>query len=420
MWLRLFIFTMVLQSLLMAADGDLDTSFGVDGIVITDLGSVADYANSVAIQSDGKIIAAGQNYDSSIHKYDFALVRYDTNGTPDTSFGTDGIVITSLGIGNDKAKSVAIQNDGKIVVVGENNDDFGVVRYNTDGSPDSSFGLDGIVTTPVGANSDYANSVAIQSDGKIVVAGYIYDSSYVFALVRYDTNGTLDTTFGNEGKVITHMGGTYSFARSVAIQNNGKIVLGGNNSDGLALARYNTDGILDATFGDEGKVIGDSGSAQSVTLQNDGKIVAAGTTRFDGSLHFILVRYDTNGTPDTTFGDEGTVITSMVEGYDDIAKSVAIQSNGKIVVAGYSKTPSGLIKSNFSLARYHTDGILDTTFGNEGKVITDLGSQEDHAYSVAIQSDGKIVAAGKKDKDFALVRYQTTIMTLAPIYYLLQ
>jgi uncharacterized delta-60 repeat protein len=227
-------------------DGTLDTNFGTGGKVITAIGSSTDVAESVAIQSDGKIVAAGFSNNGSNN--DFALVRYNTNGTLDTTFDSDGKVTTAIGSANDVAYSVAIQSDGKIVAAGYSrsggsNDDFALVRYNTDGSLDTSFDSDGKVTTAIGGSNDYAESVTIQSDGKIVAAGHSYMSSnYDFTLARYNTDGTLDTSFGTNGKVATAIGGSDDVAYSVAIQSDGKIVAAGYSYNGsnfkFALVRY--------------------------------------------------------------------------------------------------------------------------------------------------------------------------------------
>jgi uncharacterized delta-60 repeat protein len=227
-----------------AAEGDLDTSFDSDGKVTTDIGGIDNRARSVAIQSDGKIVAAG--YSNPGSNYDFTLARYNTDGTLDTNFDSDGKVTTAIGSGTDQAFSVAIQSDGKIVAAGYSNngsnDDFALVRYNTDGSLDTSFDSDGKVTTAIGGSDDRAHSVAIQSDGKIVVAGHSDNGSNEdFALVRYNTDGTLDTSFDSDGKVTTAIGSASDFARSVAIQSDGKIVAAGRSTgsnDDFALVRY--------------------------------------------------------------------------------------------------------------------------------------------------------------------------------------
>ncbi len=423
---------LMMQVLLWGRAGDLDNTFGSDGIVTTDIGSVNDEAYSVAIQSDGKIVVAGKS-GPTYAQADFTVVRYDTNGSLDSTFDGDGKVITDIGGSIDQAYGVAIQSDGKIVVAGHSYTssgyyNFAVVRYDTNGSLDSTFGGDGKVTTSINYG-DHAYSVAIQSNGKIVVAGYSQLGNQDFAVVRYDTNGSLDGTFSGDGKVTTPVGTSNDIAYSVAIQSDGKIVVAGKSessgaNDDFAVVRYDTDGNLDDTFDGNGKVTTDTGSnkdsAMSVAIQSDGKIIAVGIGSDSSNEDFAVVRYDTDGSPDSTFGSEGIVITD-IDGGLDRALGVFIQNNRKIVVAGTGVHSS---KYAFAVVRYDIDGSLDSTFGSEGKVTTHVGSVNDYAYSVAIQSDGKIVVAGRSydsGHDFAVVRYiGDPVITLAPIYYLLQ
>ena len=217
------------------ANGSLDTSFDTEGKVTTALGSAGNGAQSVAIQSDGKIVVAGSSNDNDVSGDDFALARYNTDGSLDTSFDTDGKVTTAIGSSNDRAYSVAIQSNGKIVVAGNSsnggfNTVFALARYNTDGSLDTSFDTDGKITTAIGSATDTAYSVAIQSDGKIVAAGYSYNgSNNDFALARYNTDGSLDTSFDTDGKITTAIGLEADLAQSVAIQSDGKIVAAGSS-----------------------------------------------------------------------------------------------------------------------------------------------------------------------------------------------
>ena len=344
-------FTMPVTSL--AQDGSLDLTFDFDGIVNTLVGNEA-FANSLAIQSDGKIVAAG--YAHIISTRDFALVRYNTNGSLDNTFDSDGIVTTPIGMtSDDEAYSIAIQSDGKIVVAGTNETEFALVRYNTNGTLDNSFGNGGIVTTQVSNGTEYIASIAIQSDGKIVAVGWDSWGGSPFMIVRYNTNGSLDNTFDNDGIVITTIGiGTK--ALSVAIQNDGKIVVAGGSSNGSTshntLARYNTNGSLDSTFDTDGIVVTPVGVgnsqdfAYSVNIQSDGKIVTAGTAY--SYTAFALARYNTNGSLDNTFDSAGIVITPM--GLNTYASSIAIQSNGKIVVAGRNQNDFTLVRYNNNIA----------------------------------------------------------------------
>jgi uncharacterized delta-60 repeat protein len=404
------------------SNGFLDNTFGINGIITTSVyvGSSGDIARSVAIQSDGKIVAAGYAGGQSV--YDFALVRYNSNGSLDNTFETDGIVTTPVGISESNVNSVAIQSDGKIVAAGYSLDladyfgDFAVARYNADGTLDNTFGQNGTITTPIGLLNEIANSVAIQSDGKIIAAGYSHNlSNYDFALVRYNTNGALDNTFGTNGIVTTPVGASNDFAYSIAIQSDGKIVAAGYSSNGsdydFALVRYNSNGALDNTFGTNGIVITPVGTsddrALSIAIQNDGKITATGYSDNGIDYDFALVRYNSNGALDNTFGTNGIVITP-VGALNDYALSVAIQSDGKIAAAGYSNVGNNY---DFALVRYNSNGALDNTFGTNGIVTTPVGTSDDYARSIAIQSDGKIVTAGNSwngsDFDFAVVRYNS-------------
>jgi uncharacterized delta-60 repeat protein len=353
------------------------------------------------------------------------VARYNTDGPLDISFNTDGKVTTAFETlsptSNDFGNSIAIQSDGKIVVAGStdinNNNDFAVVRYNTNGTLDTSFNTSGKVITPFSSSSDdIGTSIAIQSDGKIIVAGYSNISgNNNFAVVRYNTNGTLDTSFNTSGKVTTAFSGLNDFGNSIAIQLDGKIVVAGStdssgNND-FAVVRYNTNGSLDMTFGTDGKVItafsGSNDFGNSIAIQSDGKIVVAGSTDSSGNNDFAVVRYNTNGSLDMTFGTAGKVITPFSGSSDDVGYGITIQSDGKIVVAGNTDSSGN---NDFAVVRYNTDGSLDTTFDTDGKVITPFsGSSDDFGTSVTIQSDGKIVVAGYSNSngnnDFAVVRY---------------
>jgi uncharacterized delta-60 repeat protein len=402
-----------------AAAGDLDPTFGTGGKVTTDIGASDDRGRSVAVQSDGKIVVAGTET-VVLYNTDSALVRYNTDGSLDPTFGTGGKVTTAVGPSDDTYISLALQSDGKIVATGGmwnfSNSDMTLVRYNTDGSLDPAFGSGGKVITVFGAASSEAGySVAAQSDGKILVAGY---STYNggnrdFALVRYNTDGSLDPAFGTGGKVTTAVGPFDDEGYSMALQSDGKIVVAGYSYNGsnyaFALVRYNTDGSLDPTFGSGGKVITVFGTSEdlgySVALQSDGKIVVAGYSYNGSNNDFALARYNTDGSLDPTFGTGGKV-TTAVGPSDDQGHSVTVQSDGKIVVAGYSYNGSN---NDFALVRYNTDGSLDPTFGTGGKVTTAVGPSDDEPYAMALQSDGNILVAGYSyngsNNDFALVRY---------------
>jgi uncharacterized delta-60 repeat protein len=339
------------------------------------------------------------------------LARYMPDGKLDASFGGDGKVTTNFAAergGKAEADAVALQDDGRIVMAGqsegENVSKFAVARYKPNGHLDTSFGGDGRVTTAFGSPQHWegADGVVIQSDGKIVAAGW---SEARFVLARYRSNGRLDTTFGGgDGKVITRFGRAGAFASDLALQPDGKIVAVGFGRNRFALARYKPGGRLDPTFGGDGKVTSRFGSrrggdiAEGVAIQPDGSIVAAGDA--DDLTTFALARYESNGQLDPNFGGgDGKVTTrfkagDFVEGADD----VAIQTDGRIVLAG-------LAAWRFALARYSPAGDLDPTFGGDGKVLTNINKSFEEAFSVGLQSDGRIVAAGEAGASGAVVRY---------------
>ena len=334
-------------------DGTLDETFDTNGIVLTDIYN-DDEAFSAVLQPDGKIIVAGESKNFS-NDYEIVLVRYNTDGTLDNTFDGDGIVTTLTNI-HCMTIDVALQDDGKIVVVTPGGGDFFTYRYNSDGLLDTTFDTDGIVQTDMGSGFDYANSVAIQADGKIVVAGYARNPAnsnyYDIAIVRYNSDGSLDNTFDGDGKLITSMAGGNDKANDVVIQPDGKIlVAGGYGVDAdFYILRYNEDGSLDNTFHADGKVFTDIGVslAFSICLQPDGKILAAGIGDIDGTFDFTLLRYDSDGTIDNSFDDDGIVTTDFF-GDDDYAYDVDILPNGKILLGGYAATWS---HNDFAIARY--------------------------------------------------------------------
>ena len=400
--------------------GSLDETFGRDGRVITDMGA-DDYSHALVIQPDGKLLVAGRIDNDS--NYDFAVARYNTNGKLDNTFGKNGRVTTPVGDGDDKAMSMALQTDGKIVLAGyalkqSDDNDFAVVRYNANGTLDKTFGKEGKAITDIGNSDDYGEAIAIQPDGKIIVAGYSAGNAGVyFAMVRYKMNGMVDSSFGINGRVLSAINNN-DYGSSIQLLPGGKILFAGSTYIGskfaIALVKYNNDGSIDTTFGYGGSMTTSIGVAAdysySTAIQSDGKILVAGSVDNGAGPAFGLVRYNANGMLDTTFGTEGKVMTSFGKG-DAEGHSLALQRDGKIVVAGY--TYDGR-KDNFAMVRYSTNGEPDSEFGRNGRVITNFGSQDDQAYSVAIQSDGKIVLAGFSKNiygvyDFAVARYIAAI-----------
>jgi len=407
----------VVSSLAAAFPGAPDATFGSGfGTVITPIGSGTDVAYSLALQPDGMIVVAGTCSNGT--DYDFCLARYLVNGTLNTNFNGIGKVVTAIGNGNDGAYSLALQPDGKIVVTGSclngTTYDFCLARYLASGALDLSFNGTGKVMTAIGSGTDAAYSVALQPDGKIVVAGRCSNGTNTdFCLARYLASGALDVSLNGTGTVITTIGSGGDIARGVALQPDGKIVVAGYCSNGTSadfcLARYLASGTLDVSFNGSGTAITPIGVgddyAISLALQPDGKIIVSGVCSNGANSDFCLARYLANGTFDTSFNSTGKVITPIGSS-DDYGYSVALQPDDKIVVAGYCVSGANF---DFCLARYLANGTLDTSFGSTGKVITAIGSGTDVANSAALQPDGKIVVAGfcsnGTNDDFCLARY---------------
>jgi uncharacterized delta-60 repeat protein len=401
-------------------DGRLDPTFGAGGTVTTPFDSGPGFAADVAVQPDGKVVVAGAVRGSEPVLKTFALVRYNPDGSLDSTFDGDGRVTTDFGHGNDFASGLALQPDGKIVAVGSVSDGttghFGAARYNPDGSLDPTFDGDGMVVTPMGGTISGANTVAVQADGRIVVGGQLnYQNLADLALVRYEPDGSLDPSFGTGGRVVTDVAGSYDFADRLALTG-GKVVMTGHSFTGTSwdfeAVRYDADGSLDWTFNGDGKVTTDVNNsidfAAGVAVQADGKVVVAGTAGVgsgpEAMSYVAVVRYVPTGFLDPTFDGDGRVVTA-IRGGDNVATALAVQPDGKVVAVGWATRSN----HDFAVARYLADGALDLGFGVGGKVATGVGFFDDAAAGVAVQADGKIVAAGRTsngtDDDFALARY---------------
>ena len=401
--------------LVMQGPGVLDYSFGTRGRVTTPVGSADNFGRSVqrvAMQSDGKIIVAGETYLGSNNLV--GLTRYNADGSLDSGFNGTGIVTTSInGYSYAYSRGVAIQNDGKIVISGRasNTSSDGnvvIVRYNTNGTLDTTFNGNGIKIVDLGGN-DSGENVTVQADGKIVVVG---ETTTDFATVRVNSDGSLDTTFGTSGIVLTDLG-AYDQANGVAIQSDGKILAGGSSTPGsnggkFAMVRYTSNGSLDTTFNGTGKVtvaLGSDAAGNALALQSDGKVILAGRSYNGTDYDFGLVRFNSNGTLDASFGTSG-IFTAPVLSGEDSANDVALQADGKIIAVGKSSTGTG---ECFSMIRCHATGVLDTTFGGTGKISTAFGSVWDGGFGVAIQVDGKVVLSGYSynggNYNFAAARY---------------
>ncbi|MEP6793917.1 MAG: hypothetical protein ABJB16_06295 [Saprospiraceae bacterium] len=401
--------------------GLLDPTFGDNGIVIRDLAfGQSDFLNAIAIQQDQKILAGGNIGTGSAS--DFVAVRFLTDGSPDYEFGVNGLAIIDFDGMPSSCNAIAVQEDGKIVLAGQvtnnNATDFAVARLNTDGSPDTTFSHDGKVITDLSTAFEYPNTVLLQKDGKIIAAGKLESKTFSdFAAVRYLANGDLDPDFGVQGIVITSLRSEDEVSCGV-IQSDGKIILAGfssvNAKGDFAMVRYLEDGTIDKSFGTDGKVLtdlqgtGGSDFASSMVMDPDGNLVLAGSANFDNFFlesDIGVVRYDADGHPDLNFGNQGVYILDL--GGNTQAYGLVRQTDGKYIIAG--KSDYVFSHNQWLIARINHNGGLDTLFGDHGLTLTDLDGNSEQPTEVLIQNDSRIVAGGFNgdfpNLDFALARY---------------
>jgi uncharacterized delta-60 repeat protein len=415
----------------LAAAGDLDSTFGTGGKVVTTWSAgVSSRANAVTVLSGGKILVAGQAGNQ------FAVARYKSNGALDTTWGGTGKVATTFPAGYGKASAIAQQPDGKILVAGLTGGDFALIRYKSNGGLDTTFGVGGKVTTdfgsgtqPSGSEFEQARAIVIQPDGKIIAAGNSYTA---LVAARYLPDGSLDSTFGSGGKAFAPMRGLAE-GYAAAVQADGKILLAGSSAPcvggdalciglslsnplGLVVARFTAAGIPDATFGTNGSIYQNFSSttpmvaaAASVSVLASGKILVAGRTSTDtGGAAGLVTRLNADGSRDTTFGTNGL---ALVQG-NSLAylNGMAVLGDGRIVVGGFNKA-DGFAPADFLAARLTATGAMDTTYGNGGVAVTDFGGPNDEGNAVAIPaSGGKVTVTGftggSSGTNIAMARYK--------------
>ncbi len=397
--------------------GDLDKTFGNGGKVNLGIVGYYDVAQDVALQKDGKIVVAGYGKKSLASFKGLSMARYLQNGEMDYDFGNLGVIHKLTMNLEGEVNSVVIQKDDKIVVVGysisptTNNEEITLVRFTENGKVDKSFGNKGLIVTEISSEKEVGESIAIQPDGKIVVVGTTqHNPSFDIVLVRYDEYGHLDPYFGLGGIVITDINSGLDIGKSLVIQNDGKVIVSGFTYGGkkffMTLLRYNSNGDLDQTFGESGIVITDISGRRGrmdLALQNDGKILLVGPSEVEKSHHFTLIRFNNNGSLDKSFGKNG--ITKTIIGDYSEAESVALDSYGNIVVAGTTE----LGNEAFVVAMYNQNGMLETGFGSNGIVKTNfIENSVDRAHSVIIDNYGNIIVAGETKNNyttFGLVRF---------------
>jgi uncharacterized delta-60 repeat protein len=372
--------------------------------------AAASEGGGVALQPNGKLVVTGNAGG------DFALARYNSSGSLDTTFSGDGRQRTDMG-GDEVAGDVALQPDGKIVVAGFGGPrvrDFTLARYDPNGTLDPTFSGDGKQTTNFGFASG-ARDLALQGNGKIVAVGFTGPAGSArddFAVARYNPNGSLDTTFSGDGKQTTDLRfGEFDEAEGVVLQGAKVIAAGMGTANGIGLARYNPNGSLDTTFSGDGKLVtnvGANAKGRGVALQGDGKVVAVGDALVEGQgRNIVLTRYNPNGSLDSTFSGDGKLTTDLMGGTRELGNAVTLQGAKVVAVGMAGRQATG---DDFALARYNPNGSLDTTFSGDGKQTTDFIGGADVADAVAVQGNGRIVAVGSSVgsdgiSDFALARY---------------
>ncbi len=402
----------ILTSAIFALPGDLDTTFGISGgHVISDFAAaqVDERPRDSAIQPDGKIVVVGTRESTIAGSFDFFVARFNVDGTLDTTFDGDGFITLDAGGQFDSANAVAIQTDGKIVVaggIGESSSTASVFRLLANGTLDSSFDTDGVQTI---SSSGEALSMAIQTDGKIVLAttfnGGAFPAGAMTVLVRLNSNGSLDSTFDGDGRLIVSP--NLWIPHGLALQTDGKIVAAGTSStnefsQNTALIRMNSDGTYDTSFDGNGVVNtvipGEDSEARSLFIQTDGKILVGGGSESGGQDSPLLVRYNSDGSLDTSFDSDGirsVDIANIPE--DGFFHEVVQQSDSKIVTIYSNKTDTFPfpIRDDFYVFRFNADGSNDNSFDTNSFTKSQLcedGSE------LALQTDGKIIAVGSRDR----------------------
>ena len=411
--LNLLLGCLLMNGLGAQTPGTLDTQFGTGGIAQASFQTFPSECRAIALQNDGKIILGGQ-YTGSGKGY-MGFARFNTNGTLDNSFGTGG---KSSPYNNTSVTVAAIQvlPDGKIIAAGTINNQPGIIRMTSAGALDNTFGTGGALTFD--ASMSGIVDLKVLDNGKMVGCGIAdQGSGKLFAAFRLNANGTADNTFDGDGYAYANIGSQPTVTR-LAVQSDGKIVLTGTvfsnaTKYDMVLFRFNSNGTPDNTFGANGLVttVLSTSSAyeqgNAVAIQwGDNKILVAGRITNITPPVFAVVRYNTNGTVDNTFGTSGvTKINFNNTSVEDAAKAIAFQSDGKIIVAGSFATASS---REFALARLNKNGTVDNSFGTSGKVTTLIGTKA-WGEALAIQSNGKIVVGGyalvSNLSQFAVARY---------------
>jgi len=425
----IFISLFLMANISFTQNGILDVNFGTNGIVKTDINNLFDAFSAVTVQNDGKIIVIGHTSTASTANKESIIVRYNADGSLDTSFGTNGIIIAAFSTAFDSLNAVEIQDDGKIIVAGINGIDFVVARYTTDGVLDTTFGTNGVVFTNyrelAGVTSDdRARCIAIQKDGKILVGGRaILFGTYYYAIVRYNADGTIDTSFGDNGRIIDHAHGGYKQINDLIVTSEGKIYAVGemavsqNSSyNSQCIARFNSDGSLDLDFAINGRRFFDLNSNsgfEAMQQQPDGKFVIVGNL----GVRVTVVRVSENAVLDDSFSDNGRDDPPLGTS-SNFGKSISVLSDGRILVSSsINSTSNG---NSSSVVVYLPNGELDSTFADNGISNYAIGDGYQGGGFSAVQPDGKILVGGDfndsttNTTDLYLYRLTSAVLSTDP------
>jgi len=441
---RKILFALTSLALLQANAQQLDLGFGINGKVMTSFGSKPSILSTIALQPDGKILACGSYFTYTTTPFfvgnEVALSRYNSDGSPDLDFGVQGRIIIPIGSNNDNEHNVVkVLDDGKILILANNTvrvsefvttTEYALIKYHADGTSDTGFGNNGIVSVRYEGHLNWARSMIVQPDNKIVLVGHSEQISVNdygnFVAVRLHADGTKDSSFGVNGRVDYNVGAgsgdSEDASQSLVLQPDGKIVIAGgistSLSGGAALMRLNTDGTPDLSFGNNGRAITIFGSYVSVTgllLLPDGHIIGSGVNFYNGNSNekIIVFKCDANGSPDVTFGSEGKVI---IDGgnEDPVFFSLAsiLQDDGKILVSGWGNKDDHF---DAFVIKLNADGSIDANFGDNGYLWTGFGLDM-ISNDLLLQPDGKLLVGGtafdSENSEFALWRYENSNLNI--------
>ena len=411
--------------MLLAQPGELDLTFNTTGYNVVQ-GGFQDVYQDVTVQADGKIVAVGTKLNPGFITSDLRIARYNEDGTPDNGFGTNGIVDFVIGDAQ-FGYAVEVLADGKILVAGGVSDPIGslqwlLLRLNADGSTDIGFALGGFqLVDYINGNEDLAYEMAVQPDGKILLAGVVADSlqRYTPAIYRFTENGFLDMDFGTDGLAIVPVVEAENEFNAIKVRPDGKIVAIGHYSEvfndwGVLVAQFDTNGVLDPGFGTGGYTVEPVGNIQAeaygLALTEAGDIIVAGTTK-DETITFDMFvgRFTSAGVLDASFGTDGFTVYNGTE--ENVAYDCVLDANGNILVGG---TTGGTFFDNRDLTvwRFDADGAFDPSFNTDGVATAEVLGFVDEINGIALQADGKLVVAGKSnngnENDFVVARFLTS------------